>query len=133
MARISEPFIIKSPKSFTEKKTNMEKLVDMDDLHEMSIYELRIIMMIMIQKGRKRGLDSAEENQQFEISKNKFPKLFTNSKGFYDAIDKLTKSGLLKKIEGKQSLYHVNPNIINNLTNDQAYALGLTTFKPKNL
>lgn len=135
MARITQPFIIKEtenqPKYFTEKKTNMEKLVQMDDLHEMTIYELRIIMMIMIQKGRKVKTDNPEENQIFEISKAKFPKLFTNSKGFYDAIEKFVSTGFLRKIEGKQSLYYVDPAVINNLTNDQAFALGISNYKPK--
>lgn len=138
MARITAPFIIKpefsTNNSYKSKSINMEKLIDRDFLKEMTIFEMRIILLIQSSKGRKTKLEDAEENQTIDLSLSKNADLFTTPKGYYAAIKRLSERGFLTKIEGKQSLYRVNPHIINNMTYEQSVSTGVKqdySFKNK--
>lgn len=117
--------------SFKSKHTNMEKLMSMENLTEFSLYELRIIMIILFQKGRKNKVEDAEENQTFTLSLKQSKNVFTNPNLYYAAIKRLTEIGLIEKVEGKQSSYRANPAIISNLTQDQSISLGLKKDYPK--
>lgn len=129
MARITEPFIIKNEfpttASYKSKYINMEKLIDRDFLKEMTIFEMRIILLIQSLKPKKTKLEFAEDNQTIDLSLTKNADLFTTPKGYYAAIKRLTDRGFISKVEGKQSLYRFNPYIINNMTHGQSVETGI--------
>lgn len=103
----------------------MEKIINSDNLSDLTLYDLRIIMLLLIQKGRKNKLEDALDNQTFNLSQGKNKHLFPNPNMFYQSIKKFTDMKLIQKIEGKQSTYMINPEYISNLTLDQAVSLGI--------
>lgn len=111
--------------SFRPKQINMEKIINSDNLSDLTLYDLRIIMLLLIQKGRKNKLEDALDNQTFNLSQGKNKHLFPNPNMFYQSIKKFTDMKLIQKIEGKQSTYMINPEYISNLTLDQAVSLGI--------
>lgn len=129
MNRIQDPFIISEPssgtKSYKPKQSNMEKFLTLEDLEDMTLYELKIIMLFHLQKGQKIKDDDAEENQQFNLSLSLYKNLFKNPNSYYSAIKSLINRDIISKVEGKQSIYRMNPKFINNLTYQQAINAGI--------
>ena len=119
--------------SFKSKRFNLERMIPIELLPDLTYYELRIIMLINIQKGQRTKLtmENIEYNQTFELSLKKNPKLFPNQKSYYTAINNLIDRKLLKKVDGKQSVYMVNPNYISNLTMEQSSLLQNSKLKSR--
>lgn len=127
MNRIDKPFTPENSgithKSFKSKSTNMEKFLTREDLDSMSSYEFKIIFLFLIEKRQKIKDSDAEENQLLRLSDYK--ESFKNKKVYYAAIQSLIDKDIITKIEGKQSLYRVNPKFINNLTYQQSIDAGI--------
>lgn len=112
-------------KSFRSKSVNMEKLITVDYLEVISLYECKIILIILSQKGTKIGVDKGDENQECSISIKEYGNIFKNPNLFYKAIKNLTEKNFITKVAGKQSLYYVNPHIMSNMTYQQEVDAGL--------
>lgn len=103
----------------------MEKFLTIEDLEDISAYELKIIMLFHIQKGMKIKDEDAEDNQVFSLSKVTYGKIFKNPNVYYTAIKALTDKGIISKVDGKQSLYRMNPLFVSNLTYQQSVDMGI--------
>lgn len=117
--------IIKKIKSFRSKSVNMERLITEEYLSTISLYECKIILLVLMQKGMKVGLENGEENQEFILSFRKNRNIFKDSTLYYKAITNLTIKEFITKVDGKQSTYYVNPKIISNMTYQQEVDAGL--------
>lgn len=130
--RITKPFIydndpfspLNNTTSYRPKSVNLERMITLEELVDMSVYELRIIMMFLVGVSRRVKLEDPNENQELYLSYTHHKHLFSNPNSFSNAKKSLIKRGFLRKVEGKKSTYAINPKVISNLSLTQEIALG---------
>lgn len=119
--------------SFLPKKTNKEKFITEEMLDNMTLYELKIIMLFEITVSRT--LKDVVKSQQIELSHNKLIKKYPNKDSFLAARNALEEKGIIKRVPGRAAIYQFHFDFIGNGTDESAVQAGLkedTAFLKKN-